>query len=120
MKRLRLYLAAIVFFLLPLASCSDNHAMEKDVEADSYTKVRESAWRFLKDKGWNNTTKENWQSAKVEKVVIDNGYELLDKAYKGKEALSVSFEDNENVVVGIPKILVDANTNKVIGYMPSE
>ncbi|ARK25037.1 hypothetical protein SporoP37_10515 [Sporosarcina sp. P37] len=39
---------------------------------------------------------------------------------KNKEVLTVSFEDAENVVTGTPQILIDPNTYKVIGYMPTE
>jgi hypothetical protein len=41
----------------------------------------------------------------VKKTIVDNGYELLDDNYEGKEVLSVSFEDKENSVVGTPLIL---------------
>ena len=40
--------------------------------------------------------------------------------YVGKEVAAVSFQDKENVVNGTPLILVDLDTNAVVGYMPSE
>ncbi|WP_177184523.1 hypothetical protein [Psychrobacillus sp. OK032] len=50
----------------------------------------------------------------------DNSYDLLDKTYDGKELLTVSFEDKDSVVIGTPLILVDPDSNEVIGYMLSE
>lgn len=120
MKKLVLFLVVTVFVALLLVGCSDNQNAENQSETDGYNEVREIAWDFVKDKGWNGTAKENWQSAEVKKVVIDNNYELLDKTYEGKEVLSVSFEDKENSVVGTPLILIEPDTSKVIGYMPSE
>ncbi|MFS0688809.1 hypothetical protein AB1K89_06165 [Sporosarcina sp. 179-K 8C2 HS] len=53
-------------------------------------------------------------------TIADDKYVLLDENYDGKEVLVVSFEDIDNVVTGTPSIIVDPNTNEVIGYMPSE
>ncbi|MCM3576480.1 hypothetical protein M3172_25380 [Mesobacillus subterraneus] len=86
----------------------------------NYLNIREIAWNFLKEKGWNKSAKEEWNSATVNKIIVNEDYELLDKSYDGKEVLSISFNDKANVVVGTPIILVDANTDKVIGYMPGE
>ena len=58
--------------------------------------------------------------AEIKKVDVNNKFELLDSNYEGMEVLSVSFEDKENIVVATPIILIDPDTNKVIGYMRSE
>ena len=120
MKLKLLYIALTVFFMLLLVGCSNNKDAGNATDKDEYGKVREVAWRFVEEKGWSTTAKEGWQSAEVNKTIADNSYELLDKTYEGKEVLSVSFEDQENVVVGPPLILVDPDTNEVIGYMPGE
>ena len=86
----------------------------------NYLNIREIAWNFLKEQGWNESAEEEWKSATVTKIIVNGDYELLDKSYDGKEVLSVSFKDKENVVEGTPIILVDANRDKVIGYMPGE
>jgi len=117
MKLKFLYVAITAFLLV---GCSNNQDVGTITDTDSYEKVREVAWEFIEEKGWNNTAKEGWESAKVEKIIADNRYELFDKTYEGKEIVSVSFEDKENVVVGTPLILVDPNLNEVIGYMASE
>ncbi|WP_214483786.1 hypothetical protein [Bacillus sp. SM2101] len=120
MRKLVFYLAITVFTALLLEGCSDNQNAKNQSEIDGYIEARESAWNFVKEKGWYDTAKDNWQSAGVTKVVVNNNYELLDKTYEGKEVLSVSFEDKENSIVGAPLILIEPYTNKVIGYMPSE
>ena len=120
MKMKFLNLAITAFLILLVVGCSNNQDVGNITDTDSYEKVREVAWEFIAEKGWNDTAKDGWQSAKVKKEIADNRYELLDKTYEGKEILSVSFEDKENVVVGTPIILVDPDTNEVIGYMAGE
>ncbi|OKL35302.1 hypothetical protein [Domibacillus mangrovi] len=111
---------SILCALFLIAGCSNNQDDMNAINNDGYDDVRESAWDFLNDKGWDDRIQENWQSANVTKTIADNSYELLDNDYEGKEVLLVSFEDKENLVLGTSPILMDPNTNKVIGYMPSE
>lgn len=84
------------------------------------SKIREIAWNFLEKRGWSDSAKEEWKSAAVTKIIVNKDYELLDKNYKGNGVFSVLFEDKENIVVSTPIILVNAETNNVIGYMPGE
>lgn len=114
------YLAITVCFMFLIIGCSNNQVVGNATDSDDYGKVREVAWKFIQAKGWSATAKEDWQSAKVNKTIADNSYELLDKTYEGKEILTVSFEDKEDVVIGTPLILVDSETNEVIGYMKGE
>lgn len=86
----------------------------------NYSKIKEIAWSFLEENGWSNSAKKEWKSGTVTKVIVNKDYKLLDKNYKGKEVFSVSFKDKKNSVTSTPIILVDADTNKVIGYMPGE
>ena len=120
MRKVALYLVITVFSAFLLVGCSENLNEENQVGTDGYNEVRETAWDFVKEKGWNNNANGNWQRAEVIKVLVDNKFELLDKNYEGMEVLSVSFEDKENIVVATPIILIDPDTNKVIGYMRSE
>ncbi|MCM3709467.1 hypothetical protein [Sporosarcina luteola] len=119
MRKLILYLAITVSLIL-LAACADKQNEENHNQSDGYTEVREIAWNFVKENGWAETAIENWQSAEVTKVVVGKNYDLLNQTYEGKEALSVSFKDKENSVIGTPLILIDSDTYKVIGYMLSE
>ena len=92
-----------------------NNADEKE-----YMEVRQVAWKFIEERDWTANAKEDWQGAEIKETIADNSYELLDNNYEGKKALSVSFEDKENVVIGTPLILVDPTTKRVIGYMSGE
>lgn len=120
MKLKFLFIAKTIFLILLVVGCSNNQDEGNITDTDSYENVRKIAWEFIEEKGWNDTAKDGWKSAKVKKMIADNSYELLDKTYEGKEILTVSFEDKENVVVGTPLILVDPDINEVIGYMAGE
>ncbi|SES44437.1 hypothetical protein [Psychrobacillus sp. OK032] len=121
MKLKFLYLTITVFSIGIIIGCTNKQVIEENTnDTDNYGDVRAVAWEFINEKGWNDRAKEDWQSAKVKKTIADNSYELLDKTYDGKEVLTVSFEDKNSVVIGTPSILVDPDSNEVIGYMPSE
>jgi len=89
-------------------------------EINKYDNARKAAWEYLKEKGWNDTAKGEWESAIVKQTIADEKYELVDKRYVGEIVLSVAFEDQDNVVVGTPLVLVDIDTLEVIGYLPGE
>jgi len=120
MKLKFLYLSMTLFSLLLIVGCSSKQDEGNTNAKDNYEKIREVAWDFLEEKGWDDRAIEEGKSAEVKKTKADKSYVLLDKTYEGKEVLKVSFEDKGNVVVGPPLILVDPNTNEVIGYMPGE
>jgi len=61
-----------------------------------------------------------WKNAKVRQTIADTTHELVDESYVGKLVLTVSFEEQGNVVVGTPVVLVDFDTNEVIGYILGE
>ncbi|MEK4628520.1 hypothetical protein MKZ17_09965 [Solibacillus sp. FSL R7-0682] len=115
--RIHLFVWLVAFLTLLIVGCS---MPEDKNDTDDYMEVREAAWNYVKEKGWNDFSKGNWQVAEVKIVVANERYKLLDQTYEGKEVLSVSFEDKENIVIGTPLILIDRNSIKVIGYMPSE
>jgi hypothetical protein len=116
--KLRLLLLTILLYLI--AGCSTEEEAVKNTSEDGYESIRKAAWEFIQEKGWSEPAEGNWQSAKVEKIIADENYEMLDTQYEGKEVAAITFQDKENVIVGTPLILVDLNTNEVVGYMPSE
>lgn len=120
MEKKYLYLVMGFLLVILLIGCESSNA-DSQSEVDDYNKAIEAAWNFIDENGWNDTVKkENWQNAKVTTVIANGDYELLDSAYEGEEALGIVFEEIENAVIAPPIILVNAETNKVIGYMPSE
>ena len=117
---LKLFL--ILISICMIAGCSNSNAQDvaEPSSEDRYKLVRKAAWEFIQEKEWSKTAKGNWQNAKVELLIADEKYEMLNTQYEGKEVAAVSFQDKENVVIGTPLILVDVDTNEVVGYMPSE
>lgn len=117
---MKLKLLLLTILLCLIAGCSNAEKAVKNTSEDGYESIRKAAWEFIQEKEWSEPAEGNWQSAKVEKIIADENYEMLDTDYEGKEVAAVSFQDKENVLVGTPLILVDLNTNEVVGYMPSE
>ncbi|MFC6037954.1 hypothetical protein ACFPYN_00675 [Paenisporosarcina macmurdoensis] len=118
---LKLLVASIwISLIFLIVGCSATEVAVNDSSEDSYELVKEAAWEFVEVKGWNQSAKGNWRDAKVEIIITDQRYELLNTQYEGKEVASVSFQDKDNVVVGTPLILVDLESHEVVGYMPSE
>lgn len=78
------------------------------------------AWAYVTARNWQEPAIDTGASAEVDRVTVDDGYELLDDAYAGTEALAVSFEADPNSSVGVPTILVAPESNTVVGYLPSE
>ena len=78
------------------------------------------AWAYVTARNWQEPALDAGASAEVDRVTVDDGYELLDDAYAGTEALAVSFEADPNSSVGVPTILVAPESDTVIGYLPGE
>lgn len=110
----------IVWSALLIVGCGNKVNVESSESVEEYVDVKAAAWAFVKEKGWNHTAEDDWQSADIEETIADHRYVLLDKKDEDREVLLVSFKDVENVVAGTPQILVDSNTYEVIGYMPTE
>lgn len=109
-----------LFLLLVIALLLIGCSKDDNAENDKFNEIRKIAWDFVNEQGWI-TADEDWQSAEVKEVVVNDYYELFDESYHGKTVLSVTFLDKENVlVVGTPDILVDPETGSVIGYLPGE
>lgn len=98
MKHAVYYVVITAFSVILFVGCTTEQ--EKAPHAvGGYKEVRDSAWSFIGIQDWQHIASEDWQSAKVNKVVVDDGYELLDDTFRGKEVLAVSFEAKANSVV---------------------
>ncbi|MGP1906836.1 hypothetical protein ACTSEZ_01620 [Metabacillus sp. JX24] len=106
--------AILLLLCLLLTGCSN-------AEEDGYKEVRKAGWNFIKQNKWENRTRGYWKHSKVAAYTVNESQtQILDKQYIGKKVLSVEFEGLENTAVSAPVILVDQETNKVIGYIPGE
>ncbi|PKR76833.1 hypothetical protein CEY16_13545 [Halalkalibacillus sediminis] len=113
-------LVILAFVLIQFVGCSDRLDSQLENRSDKYNDVRNIAWEFVKENGWNEQAKGDWKDAKVIKIVADDQYELLDDSYEGEEVLSVISEEDGNYVTGTPTILIDSTKNEVIGYIATE
>lgn len=105
--------------LLLTMGCGNSESSESSSQIDS-DEVVQNAYDFVKEKGWDNTIVGEMENAKVEESRADLKAEYIDSSYEGQEVLLVTFEDDPNSTTGTPTILVNPETSKVIGYIPSE
>ncbi|QFG01212.1 hypothetical protein PB01_15655 [Psychrobacillus glaciei] len=117
---MKLLFFAIVLSIFFIVGCTTNQEVGNANGTDSYENIRETAWNFLVEKDWTERAIEDWKTAEVEKIIARNNYAFLDENYDGKEVFAVSFEDKGKFVMGPPVILVDSDTNEVIGYILAE
>lgn len=96
-----------IIILFSLMACSANKSATHSID-----KVREAAWNYIEENGWDQQIKEEWQKATVKKMIADYRY----KNFEGKEILIVILENSINS----PIILVDPETNQVLGHIPGE
>ena len=108
--------------ILILVGCTNEPESDDLIENpdDPYGEICAVAWDFIQQNNWHTRADENWESAKVETIIADHRYEILDPTVEGKEVFRVSFKDREDVLVGTPLILVNPQTNEVVGYLLSE
>jgi len=104
---------------LLLGGCDEEQRIVNETEPAGDEAIA-IAWSYVTAHNWQEPAIDAGGSAEVQRVVVDDSYELLDDAYAGTEALAVSFESNPNSVVGVPTILVAPESNTVVGYLPGE
>jgi hypothetical protein len=117
MMKWGLLFTVLIFSLILIVGCTNNEKMKIK---DDHHNVRKVAWDFIDEKGWNDRAKGDWGNAIVTKSIVNSSAELIEKNYTDQKVFFVTFHEKENVVVGVPVILVDIQSNKVIGYIPVE
>lgn len=111
--------AIILVILVALCGCNTVKSSDHAVEQNNYKTEIENSWRYIQEMNWNDRVSSGIEAASVKKVVVDENYELLDNSYYGDEVLEVSFEDNQDSVIGAPSILV-SSSGDVIGHSIGE
>ncbi|WP_114166785.1 hypothetical protein [Exiguobacterium sp. TNDT2] len=119
MKRFVSAYGWMMIAVLVLGGCADEQRIvnENEPAGDEAIAV---AWAYVTARNWQEPAIDAGASAEVHRVTVDDGYELLDDAYAGTEALAVSFEVDPNSSVDVPTILVAPESNTVVGYVPGE
>lgn len=105
--------------MLLLSGCDDEQRVVNGNEPAGDEAIA-VAWAYVTARNWQEPALDAGASAEVQRVTVDDGYELLNDAYAGTEALAVSFEADPNSSVGVPTILVAPESDIVIGYLPGE
>lgn len=119
MKRFVSAYGWMMIAVLVLGGCADEQRIvnENEPAGDEAIAV---AWVYVTARNWQEPAIDAGASSEVHRVTVDDGYELLDDAYAGTEALAVSFEADPNSSVDVPTILVAPESNTVVGYVPGE
>ncbi len=119
MKRFVSAYGWMMIAVLVLGGCADEQRIvnENEPAGDEAIAV---AWAYVTARNWQEPAIDAGASAEVHRVTVDDGYELLDDAYAGTEALAVSFEADPNSSVDVPTISVAPESNTMVGYVPGE
>jgi len=99
-------------FLGMLMACSTNEAAFKG----EFAQEKQAAWAFLADKGWE----ENAEKRAAVMVTRNAQHVKWVAPAKAGEWISVSFNEKEASVIGVPVLFVDPETKKVAGYIQGE
>ena len=105
--------------VLLLSGCDDEQRVVNGNEPAGDEAIA-VAWAYVTARNWQEPAIDAGATAEVQRVTVDDDYELLDDEYAGAEALAVSFEVDPNSSVGVPTILVAPESNTVVGYLPGE
>ncbi|MBB4826440.1 hypothetical protein HNO89_003700 [Sporosarcina luteola] len=111
--------------LISLSGCA---AEEKNNETTSiissehlpYLEQIEVARKYIIEKEWGTRTSVKTNTAVVTNHTVNSSDQVLSKKYIGERVYKVSFEDESNVVTGLPVILIEKENNHVIGFIASE
>jgi hypothetical protein len=105
-----------MFIVLILFGCSITSN-----SSDKYLEVKEIAWDYLVENKWESSASSDLEDVRVKKVQLQKGEGIInDTSYIGKEVLLIDFKEKENTVASPPRILIDPDSNKVIGHISGE
>ena len=112
-----------LLLVLSITGCSSG-AEGNNASVEDADEARAAAWEFLQQEGVDRyINEETWDEAEVTEVTItgESSYAWLDDSYAGKEVLKVRFGEAEGgVAAAVTTILVDPDTDEVIGFVPGD
>ncbi len=112
------FFTGLCLTILMLTGCmhpSTSSSTYSDDEADAI----KSAVLFLEQMDWLPVNEDSKQ-ATIQSIKVDDRYELLDSQFKETHAWLITFPTDSQRTIEIPHVLVDPESNEVIGYLPSE
>ncbi|MGA9467472.1 MAG: hypothetical protein WBV10_07575 [Exiguobacterium marinum] len=113
--RLFTVLCLTIFLLTGCMQPSTSSPTQSDDEADAI----KSAVSFLEQMDWQPVDEDS-QQATIQSIKVDDRYELIDSHFKGAHAWLITFPADSQRTIETPHVLVDPESNEVIGYLPSE
>lgn len=116
MKVKPILILILTFSSLFVIGCTVEGNGTKEDNVD--TKIINTVLDYMEQEDWHPQfyPASEWESATVKKVIADDRYKNLDKAYFGQEIYTVTIED----ALAAPIVFVDPDTLTVIGIMPGE
>ncbi|WP_337873976.1 hypothetical protein [Exiguobacterium sp.] len=63
---------------------------------------------------------EDVKQATIQSITVDDRFKLIDSRFEGSRAWLVTFPSDSQRTVETPQVLVESESNEVIGYLPSE
>lgn len=109
---------ALCFAIFMLVGCTQPSSLSS-MPPDDEKAIINSAIEYLNNMEWLPTD-EDGKQATIQSITVDDRYELVDSRFEGTSAWLVTFPSDSQRTVEIPQVLVESESNKVIGYMPSE
>ncbi len=93
-----------------LDNTTDNNVDQKEKD------IREVAFKQLPD-ARKSFIEGSWEDVTIESVVVsENGFELIDDSYIGKEVIAVNFITDLYSEPGMMRVLLSEDTYTLIGY----
>ncbi|WP_214761479.1 hypothetical protein [Exiguobacterium sp. s129] len=117
MIRTRLF-TALCFTIFMLVGCTQS-STSSAIPPDDEKVIINHAIEYLNNMDWLPTD-EDGKQATIQSITVDNRFELIDSRFEGSRAWLVTFPSDSQRTVETPQVLVESESNEVIGYLPSE
>ncbi|WP_290770441.1 MULTISPECIES: hypothetical protein [Exiguobacterium] len=108
----------LCFTIMMLVGCIQP-STSPSIQSDDETAIIKSAVTYLNNMDWLPTD-ENGRQATIQSIIVDNRYDLVDSRFEGTRAWLVTFPPDSQRTVEIPQVLVEPQSNEVIGHLLSE
>ncbi|MBR3061536.1 MAG: hypothetical protein IKG65_03770 [Exiguobacterium sp.] len=108
----------LCFTIMMLVGCIQP-STSPSMPSDDERAIIKSAVTYLHNKNWLPTD-ENGKQATIQSITVDDRYDLVDSRFEGTRAWLVTFPSDSQRTVEIPQVLVESESNDVIGHLLSE
>ncbi|WED56512.1 hypothetical protein OE059_06570 [Exiguobacterium profundum] len=109
---------ALCFAIFMLVGCTQTSSLSS-MPPDDEKAIINSAIEYLNNMDWLPID-EDGKQATIQSITVDDRFELVDSRFEGTQAWIVTFPSDSQRTVEIPQVLVESESNEVIGYLPSE